>query len=86
MNERGELVYERKVPSANTNLKKEEPQKTGVLTLLQKKTLEKELERTGVALETVLERYGIHTLEEMTGEIYKKALQGLKKTKTKEAA
>ena len=86
VNERGELVYEKKVPSANTNLKKEEHQKTGVLTLLQKKTLEKELERTGVALETVLERYGIHTLEEMTGEIYKKALQGLKKTKTKEAA
>ncbi|WP_418436053.1 hypothetical protein [Blautia sp.] len=56
------------------------------MTSLQKKTLEKELERTGVSLETVLERYGIHTLEEMTGEIYKKALQGLKKTKTKEAA
>lgn len=29
---------------------------------------------------------GIHTLEEMNGEIYKKALQGLKKTRTKEAA
>lgn len=86
VNERGELVYEKKNPSANTNLKKEELQKTGALTSLQKKTLEKELERTGVSLETVLERYGIHTLEEMTGEIYKKALQGLKKTKTKEAA
>lgn len=86
VNERGELVYEKKAPSVNTNLKKEEPQKTGSLTPLQKKTLEKELERTGVSLETVLERYGIHTLEEMTGEIHKKALQGLKKTKTKEAA
>lgn len=86
VNERGELVYEKKGPSVKENQKKEEPQKTETLTPLQKKTLEKELERTGVSLETVLERYGIHTLEEMTGEIYKKALQGLKKTKTKEAA
>ena len=86
INEKGELVYEKKATSVKENSKKEESQKMGRLTSLQKKTLEKELERTGVSLETVLDRYGIHTLEEMTGELYKKALQGLKKTKTKEAA
>lgn len=86
INEKGELVYEKKATSVKENSKKEESQKMGRLTSLQKKTLEKELERTGVSLETVLDRYGIHTLEEMTGEIYKKALQGLKKTRTKEAA
>lgn len=86
INERGEPVYEKKSFSVNTNLKAKEPEKAGGLTPLQRKTLEKELERTGVSMETVLERYGIHALEEMTGEIYRKALQGLKKTKTKEAA
>lgn len=86
INERGEPVYEKKSFSVNTNLKAKEPEKAGGLTPLQRKTLEKELERTGVSMETVLERYGIHVLKEMTGEIYRKALQGLKKTKTKEAA
>ena len=86
VNERGEMVYEKTALSNNQDRKKEESLKAGALTLLQRKTMEKELERTGVALETVLERYGIHTLEEMTGDIYRKALQGLKKTKTKEAA
>ena len=52
----------------------------------QKKALEKELERTGVTLKTVLERYHISGIGQMTPEIYTNALNSLKKTKPKEAA
>lgn len=45
-----------------------------------------ELNRTGVALETVLERYGITNLSQMTQEIYEKAISGLKRTKPKATA
>lgn len=48
--------------------------------------LEKELERTGIPMETVLSRYHITSVEQMTADIYTKALNGLKRTKTKEAA
>ena len=56
------------------------------ITDVQKTILEQELRRTGVPIENVLSRYRIHKLEQMTPEIYTKALSGLKKTKTKEAA
>lgn len=56
------------------------------LTVQQIQNLERELERTGVFVETVLERYHIHSLEQMTKEIYEKAISSLKKTKAKEAA
>ncbi len=56
------------------------------ITAAQKKALEKELERTGVSLETVLERYQLHEIGQMTQEIYENARNSLKKTKTKEAA
>ena len=56
------------------------------LTDIQQKALEKELERTGVLMESVLERYHLRTLEDMTAELYEKAISGLKKTKTREAA
>ena len=51
----------------------------------QRKVLEEELDRTGVTIKAVMERYQIERLEDMTPEIYEKALQGLKKTKTKAA-
>lgn len=56
------------------------------LTAGQMKILEKELERTGIVMEAVLERYQLKETGQMTPEIYKKALAGLKKTKPKEAA
>lgn len=58
----------------------------GSLTEAQRKVLEKELERTGISMEAVLERYHIQELGQMTPDIYKKALGSLKKTKPKEAA
>lgn len=48
--------------------------------------LEKELERTGVALEAVLKRYRLRSTEQMTGEIYEKAMDCLRKSKSRDAA
>lgn len=55
------------------------------ITEIQRAALEKELKRTGVLMEAVLGRYNIQSLDEMTGDIYTKALAGLKRTKTKAA-
>lgn len=56
------------------------------LTKRQKEVLEKELERTGVALDAVLNRYHLTSAEQMSSEIYKKAMDCLRKSKSKEAA
>lgn len=58
---------------------------TGIITDIQRRALEKELQRTGVLLETVLGRYSIYSMDEMTEEIYTKALNSLKRTKSKAA-
>lgn len=47
--------------------------------------LQKELERTGVELDTVLARYGLRELEDMTGETFELAMKGLRKSKGKAA-
>lgn len=47
--------------------------------------LKKELKRTGVSIDAVLDRYGVQKMEEMTPEIYKKALNSLRKTKSKDS-
>ncbi len=44
--------------------------------------LEKELKRTGVALEAVLNRYHIEHVSQLTPEMYQDALSGLKKSKS----
>lgn len=49
-------------------------------------SLDRELERTGVALEAVLERYHIRGVEEMTPAMYQDAMSGLKKSKDRKAA
>ena len=43
--------------------------------------LDGELNRTGIGLEKVLERYGIREIAEMTPDIYGKAIRSLKRTK-----
>lgn len=49
--------------------------------------LQKELERTGVGIEAILNRYGIKDISQMSEETCEKALSGLRKTKSaKEAA
>lgn len=61
-------------------------EKKGGITDMQRAALQKELERTGVSIETVLARYKIQKIGEMTADIYLKALNSLKRSKTKEAA
>lgn len=56
------------------------------LDMEKKLLLEKELERTGVALETVLARYNLKETEQMSDEIYKSAMNGLRKSKNRSAA
>ena len=61
--------------------------KTGIqddigITTVQIEELEKELCRTGVALETVLKRYNLTELGQMTSAIYEKAKCALANTKT----
>lgn len=48
--------------------------------------LKGELERTGVELDTVLKRYGLQKLTQMTEETFDMAMKGLRKSKTKKAA
>ena len=42
-----------------------------------------ELKRTGVLLDTVLSRYGVKSINEMTPEMLGKAINSLKRTKSK---
>ena len=47
--------------------------------------INKELERTGVALDTVLSRYHIGSIEEMSETMFEDAMKGLKRSKRKVA-
>lgn len=47
--------------------------------------INKELERTGVALDAVLQRYGVKSLQEMDESTYRRAISSLKRTKPKAA-
>lgn len=47
--------------------------------------IRKELERTGVALDAVLKRYGVGSLQEMDDATFRRAMNSLKRTKTKAA-
>ncbi len=47
--------------------------------------INRELERTGIALDIVLGRYGVASIQEMDNATYRKAMSSLKKTKAKAA-
>ncbi len=47
--------------------------------------INKELERTGVALDAVLQRYGVNNIDEMDDNTYRKAMNSLRRTRTKAA-
>lgn len=85
VNEKGKIVFEKKLPMGMGESKNHSGN-MGNLTELNRKNLEKELDRTGVLLKTVLERYQIPSLEDMTPDLYEKALRSLKRTRSKEAA
>lgn len=75
VNQNGVLVFE----------KQSAPPLPGI-TEAQQSLLQQELERTGISLGTVLKRYGLDQLEQMTQALYEKALRSLRKTKDKDAA
>ena len=56
------------------------------LTAKMKRDMQKELERTGVPLERVLERYQLEDIRQMTPEQYQDAMNGLKRTPSRAAA
>ena len=72
------VVYSWIAPQSTVS-KQEEPG----LSTAQMNGLQQELKRTGVALEAVLERYHLNNPEEMSPDIYKQAMNTLKKTKAK---
>ena len=76
------VMYSMKGTEA-TNLKQK---LTKNLSERQVSELQKELVRTGVELTTVLSRYGLHELGEMTEETFCSAMKSLKKSKGKMAA
>lgn len=80
VNGKGQVVYQ--------TGPEEKPGKEGGagISRRQIRELEKELERTGVPLSQVLERYQIRDLGQMTGETYRNAMSGLKKSKDRDAA
>lgn len=75
-NNRGQKVYEMKQKAQRTD---------GKLSVQKLKALDQELQRTGVSIETVLERYHLQEIGQMTAETYTNAMNSLKKTKSKAA-
>lgn len=100
-NDKGQTVYELKEKAGNGSRKEktgtkeqkgqpEEKQKKGTqeaaLTQEEMVSLQAELNRTGVAMEAVKERYHIQNPETMSSETYKKVMAALAKTKPARAA
>lgn len=79
----GKILYSMRIESAE---EKEMPQEHPILSNGQIGRLEAELERTGVALSAVLERYHIKDVSQMDDAIYRGAMADLKKTKGRNAA
>lgn len=90
INQDGKVVYSLKSAkgqATNTGAENTPPEapKPPVPTAEQMKQMTKELERTGVALDTVLARYQISSVDEITMPIFTNAMNSLKKTKKKAA-
>ena len=94
VNEKGQAVYAMKTREAsgknedgkdvgNTGKQKRGKRKENLsLSAEQMTSLQAELDRTGVTMETVQERYKIRTPETMSEELYKKVMSALAKTQT----
>ncbi len=95
VNEAGQVVYQWKCreKAAEETVKSRIPTKSRAdasclngLNGGQLRALEQELQRTGVSLDCVLDRYGISRVEQMTESIYTDAMKGLKKSKNRRIA
>lgn len=84
VNQRGEVVYTYRTSTASRQISdvddREEQQER--ITDGEIQTLYTELGRTGVSVQKILSRYGITSVKEMDKNTYKRALSGLKRTKT----
>lgn len=84
-NQNGTMVYSLKpsnsVPDGQKILKQADEDLVGERV----RQINKELERTGVALDTVLSRYHIGSIEEMSETMFEDAMKGLKRSKRKVA-
>ena len=79
---KGQTVYSMRQAGSTDNIQEQE----GKLSKASEVLLMAELNRTGVAIQTVLERYGLEDISQMTQETFDKALRSLKRTKPKETA
>lgn len=89
VNTKGDCVYAMQGAAASgTGKKKAARKKTpeAALTDSQMSDLQAELDRTGVAMETVQERYKIGKPETMSEAVYKRVMEALGKTKSVKAA
>ena len=90
LNQDGKVVYSLSASKGLTGKAETEnvspsPAKASLPTAERVMQMNKELERTGVALDTVLSRYQISSVEEMTESMFSNAMNSLKKTKKKVA-
>lgn len=79
LNQNGQEVY--RLQSNGTSIQAENINDADI----HENEINKELQRTGVALDTVLSRYGVNSIQEMDETAYRKAISGLRRTKTKAA-
>lgn len=84
VNSKGILVYELKAKGAGENTQEEPQEKT--ITKAQMDSLKAELERTGVTMGAVQDRYKISEPETMSRTIYNKVMEALAKTKSEKVA
>lgn len=81
INGQGKPVFTMKATAKNSMR-----QVKAVLSAKARKSIEDELQRTGVPMEEVLKRYNISDINKMTEEMYRDAITGLRKTKSAQAA
>lgn len=77
-NDRPAEVQDKPIPKSNQKAK------VSGLSNAQKKGLQQELQRTGIALEAVLSRYQLSSPDEMGMDVYNHAMGSLRKTRTKD--
>ncbi len=92
-NQRGEIIYSyyagKRKEEAQNRSKQTNGNSAEVKTKLEENTmqnrideLQRELDRTGVSWQTVLRRYGLSDINQMTPEQYRDAMLGLKKSRS----
>lgn len=87
---KNQTIYEMKQAATDkktqkADRKQEESAGKKVVSAEQMDSLEQELQRTGVGIDAVKERYQINNMQTMSEEIYRKVMNALAKTKSKAA-